>query len=127
MYPAELLRQRLLETTLSTSLKSNFDWHDILPSLGNCNFCKVHEKLRSEYEFWHFINVLNGRLERSIQIDSIPLFVFVAAFLLFFVVLCFFRFKDNSFECGCFRPVDDGKELVSEQVHVLSSDTRKVK
>ena len=85
MYPAELLPQRLIETTLSTSLKSKFDWHDILPSLGKCNFRKAHEKLRGEYEFWHFINVLNGYLVRSIQIDSIPLLVFVATLFLFFV------------------------------------------
>ena len=30
-------------------------------------------------EFWHFMNILNGRLVRTIQIDIILLFVFVAA------------------------------------------------
>ena len=75
--PCRTVTTKTTEGTPSTSLKSKFVWHAILTSLGNYNFRKAHEKL----EFWHFMNILNGRLVRTIHIDIILLFVFLAPFI----------------------------------------------
>ena len=76
--PCRTVTTKTTETTLSTSHKRKFTGMTFYRRLEIIIFVK-HMKNLNLNEFWHFMNILNGRLVRTIQIDRIILFVFVAA------------------------------------------------